>query len=251
MRGLLSIWPYCIATLDDSERFFMRPVLHQFNRSFARICALLVALVFVSAESSAQVIKGPLLPRETFGAGQEYQPVTALLTIKEVQEELKLTEDQSKELVGEARMLNQNVQPELKIASRSRDGNAFADLNKRIKEREQPLMDKLTDDQKKRLVQLNYQRLGVQALKHVDVRNELEVTDEQMTAYEKVRSEMQDVKSISSIRNREEATSKLKESKERFEKALDAILTDDQKQKLKEMQGEPFAHPLRLHAAGV
>ena len=229
----------------------MRPVLHQFNRSFARICALLVALVFVSAESSAQVIKGPLLPRETFGAGQEYQPVTALLTIKEVQEELKLTEDQSKELVGEARMLNQNVQPELKIASRSRDGNAFADLNKRIKEREQPLMDKLTDDQKKRLVQLNYQRLGVQALKHVDVRNELEVTDEQMTAYEKVRSEMQDVKSISSIRNREEATSKLKESKERFEKALDAILTDDQKQKLKEMQGEPFAHPLRLHAAGV
>jgi hypothetical protein len=229
----------------------MRPMLHLFKHFFTRAFALLVALVFVSADSSAQVIKGPLLPRETFGAGQEYQPVTALLTIKEVQEELKLTEDQLKELVGEARTLNQNIQPELKIASRSRDGNAFADLNKRIKEREQPMMDKLTDDQKKRLVQLNYQRLGVQALKHVDIRNELQVTDEQMAAYEKVRSEMQDVRSISSLRNRDEATAKLKESKERFEKALDAILTDDQKQKLKEMQGEPFAHPLRLHAAGV
>ncbi|MFO1003266.1 MAG: hypothetical protein U0936_23270 [Planctomycetaceae bacterium] len=229
----------------------MRPVLHQFNRTFAQICAFSVAMVLVSTECSAQVIKGPLLPRETFGAGQEYQPVTALLTIKEVQDELKLNEDQLKELVGDARTLNQNIQPELRIASRSRDGNAFADLNKRIKEREQPLMDKLTDEQKKRLVQLNYQRLGVQALKHVDVRNELQVTDEQMAAYEKVRSEMQDVRSISSIRNREEATSKLKESKERFEKALDAILTDDQKQKLKEMRGEPFAHPLRLHAAGV
>jgi hypothetical protein len=229
----------------------MRPMLHQFNRSLMLICAFFVALVLVSVESSAQVIKGPLLPRETFGAGQEYQPVTALLTIKEVQEELKLTEDQLKELVGEARTLNQNIQPELKIASRSREGNAFADLNKRIKEREQPLLGKLTEDQQKRLVQLNYQRLGVQALRHVDVRNELQVTDDQMAAYEKVRSEMQDVRSISSIRNREEATSKLKESKERFEKALDAILTDDQKQKLKEMRGEPFAHPLRLHAAGV
>lgn len=229
----------------------MRPVTHSFNFFIAQVFAILAALVFVSADSSAQVIKGPLLPRETFGAGQEYQPVTALLTIREVQEELKLTDDQLKELVGEARALNQNVQPELKIASRSRDGNAYADLNKRIKEREQPLMDKLTDDQKKRLVQLNYQRLGVQALKHVDVRHELQVTDEQMTAYEKVRSEMQDVRSISSIRNRDEATAKLKESKERFEKAMDAILTDDQKQKLKEMRGEPFAHPLRLHAAGV
>jgi hypothetical protein len=229
----------------------MRPTLHQFNRSLMLICAFFVAMILVSDESSAQVIKGPLLPRETFGAGQEYQPVTALLTIKEVQEELKLTEDQLKDLVGDARTLNQNIQPELKIASRSRDGNAFADLNKRIKEREQPLLGKLTDDQQKRLVQLNYQRLGVQALKHVDVRNELQVTDDQMAAYEKVRSEMQDVRSISSIRNREEATSKLKESKERFEKALDAILTDDQKQKLKEMRGEPFAHPLRLHAAGV
>lgn len=229
----------------------MRPVTHSFNCFIAQVFAILAALVFVSADSSAQVIKGPLLPRETFGAGQEYQPVTALLTIKEVQEELKLTDDQLKELVGEARTLNQNIQPELKIASRSRDGNAFAELNKRIKEREQPLMDKLTDDQKKRLAQLNYQRLGVQALKHVDVRNELQVTDEQMTAYEKVRSEMQDVRSISSIRNRDEATAKLKESKERFEKALDAILTDAQKEKLKKMRGEPFAHPLRLHAAGV
>lgn len=229
----------------------MRPVTHSFNCFIAQVFAILAAMVLVSADSSAQVIKGPLLPRETFGAGQEYQPVTALLTIKEVQEELKLTDDQLKELVGEARTLNQNVQPELKIASRSRDGNAYADLNKRIKEREQPLMDKLTDDQRKRLVQLNYQRLGVQALKHVDVRNELQVTDEQMTAYEKVRSEMQDIRSISSIRNRDEVTAKLKESKERFEKAIEAILTDDQKQKLKEMRGEPFAHPLRLHAAGV
>lgn len=229
----------------------MTPAPHHFHRALTRAFAIVLVFFFFSADSSAQVIKGPLLPRETFGAGQEYQPVTALLTIKEVQEELKLTDDQLKKLVGEARTLNQNIQPELKIASRSRDESAIVDLIKRIKEKEQSLMDKLTDDQKKRLLQLNYQRLGVQALKHVEVRNELQVTDEQMAAYEKVRSEMQDVRSISSIRNRDDATAKLKESKERFEKALDAILTDDQKQKLKEMRGEPFAHPLRLHAAGV
>ena len=229
----------------------MRPLLNRISRSLAQAFAIFVVMVCVCADSSAQIIKGPLLPRETFGAGQEYQPTTALLTIKEVQEELKLTEDQLKELVGEARKLNQNIQPELKIASRRRDANAFVELNNRIKEREKPLIDQLTDDQKKRLVQLNYQRLGAQALKHVDVRNELQVTDEQMAAYEKARAEMADVKSIASIRNRDEATAKLKEMKERFEKALGEILTEEQKKKLDAMRGEPFAHPLRLHAAGV
>ncbi len=175
---------------------------------------------------------GPALAQQQRGGGRGFGMMNTifLLNQKSVQEELKLTDEQIakvKELQEKQREAFQN----------------FRDMSPEERQQKMQEMTKAVDQtlkpqQLKRIKQIALQQAGARAVNDEEVAKALNVTDEQKEKFREIQREF-----FEKMRELgfDEDKAKERESlqKETNEKMM-AVLTSDQKAKLKEMQGEPF-----------
>jgi Spy/CpxP family protein refolding chaperone len=176
-----------------------------------------------------------------------------MLSMPEVQTELKLTDEQKTKvmtLVDQLRDERQQQFQELRDLSADERQKRMAEIRTDTNKRVNAI---LNTDQQKRYHQLELQRMGMSALAQKDVADELKLTDDQRTKIQGILDEqMTSMRSafprggggagggrpdFNAMRQQMEAMRKKTDEK------IAAVLTDDQKKQWKEMQGAPFTFP--------
>lgn len=157
-----------------------------------------------------------------------------LLGQKSVQEELKLSDEQVtkvKELADKQRESFQGLRDLSQEERRTK-------MQEMAKANEKAVAEILKPQQLRRVKQIALQQQGVRAVNNEEVAKALNITDEQK---EKIREIQRSAfEGIRGLGRDEEGRKKLQElMKETNEKAM-AVLTAEQKSKLKKMQGKPF-----------
>jgi len=206
--------------------------------SWNRLALLVVGLVAVT----------PVLAQ--FGQGGFGRPtdLAGLLQNKSVQEELKLTEEQTGKVKGVVDGVREKFKEEFAKLKESKDFKAFGEINKKVTEATTEAITKEADkllkpEQMKRLKQIQVQVLGLRVFTTDEFATALKMTDDQKT---KVKGLVEDMtKDIADARK--EAGKDFKKIGELTTKITTAatekaneLLTDTQKTKLKEMSGEKF-----------
>jgi len=107
------------------------------------------------------------------------------------------------------------------------------------------LKEVLKSEQLKRLRGITLQQEGGLALGQEDVRGELKITQEQMKKFMAITQELQKkiqslIKEAQSGGKPEELRPQVVKIREEYGKKLEAVLTDEQQKKWKDMLGEPF-----------
>jgi Spy/CpxP family protein refolding chaperone len=160
-----------------------------------------------------------------------------LLRQKSVQDELKLTPDAVKKIMD---FTDKEAEAYAKAQAsgedeRKKKEDALESDNKKFIE------DNLSADQRKRLNQIALQVTGLAQLNKAEVIKALNLTDDQQKKFkdlqEKARKAFEE---LLDPKNREGRNEKLAKLREEERKQIDAILTDEQKAKAKEIVGEPF-----------
>jgi Spy/CpxP family protein refolding chaperone len=203
-----------------------------------RLGQLAVALAIIALAASAVWAQGP-----RGGGGGLF-----LLTQKSVQEELKLSDDQLKK-VGELVEKQREEFGKLRDLSREERQKKVEELTK---ESHKALAEILKADQVKRFKQIQWQQEGARAFADPEVADALKLSDEQKDKVKAVREEAQ--KEMRALResgaSREEVRKKFEEIRKASSDKLMGILTDEQKTKWKELQGEPFKGEIQRPGAG-
>jgi len=218
-------------------------------RSLSKFVLAIVVAAVASFGAQAQ--------RPGGGRQQQPQPIALLvLTNKDLQAELKITDDQKKdlkELMTKAEELNKKRaeamsggQPDRTVLQElQKEAQALGDEAKKGAE-------KLTDAQKKRIKQIDIQRMGLAAFANEDVAKELKVTDDQKkelkTIAEDVQKQMRDLRMEiggggGGRLDPEKQAELIKKSKEMTDAATEKVMklmTDEQKKAYKEMTGDAF-----------
>lgn len=213
------------------------------------------AAVAVVAVASAQAQQG--------GGMRQPQPLAVVvLTNEDLQKEIKVTDDQKKNLKDVIDKATEVSKKRADLFAGGRPDQAKRDeLQKesdKLAEDAKAATDKaFTDEQKKRLKQIDVQRMGVGAFTNDDVAKELKATDDQKKTfktlsddYQKARGDLQKEYGVGGrpggggtppdADKMAEYTKKAKAlTDETMEKAKKE-LTDDQKKAWKDMVGEAF-----------
>jgi hypothetical protein len=195
------------------------------------VALALLATVLLTGSAFAQ-------RRGGFGGGRQ-----TLLRMPEVQAELKLTDEQKTKVTE---MLE-------KQRGQGR-GQGFRDLSR--EEREKQLAERraaaqkelaafLNADQLKRYRQLQLQQQGLPALRETALQDELKLTPEQRTKVATILQEQSEEmrSAFGGGGDRGAARSQMEAIRKKTSEKLEALLTDDQKKRWKEMLGEPFKFP--------
>jgi Spy/CpxP family protein refolding chaperone len=226
------------------------------------VCA--AALALTAATAWAQPGRGPGGPGGPMGGmfgGQNMGLM--LLANAQVQKELELVDDQKAKL----KELGDKLQADMREAfqgfrdlSQEERQKKMEELRKKGEERVASLqkeVDKiLLPHQQKRLKQIRFQVLGDRALSDAEVIKELGITDEQKSKMEAIAKESGDAmrKLFEGVRDlsQEERQAKMEELRGKMDQArkdtqekVQAILTDAQKAKLKDMKGAEFKLDMR------
>jgi hypothetical protein len=107
------------------------------------------------------------------------------------------------------------------------------------KENQKFLQDSLTAAQRMRLEQITYQVTGVWQLTRPEVARYLKLTEEQQKKFKEMEQEAG--KQLGEIaKDREGRNEKLAKLRAETDRKIEALLTDEQKAKAKELIGEPF-----------
>jgi hypothetical protein len=171
-----------------------------------------------------------------------------LLTQKSVQEELKLSEDQIKEITA----FNQK-QAEARRGLRDLDQEERQKKTREMVQEAQKTMAKiLKPEQSKRLqqisLQVSMQYTGGRALTTAQVAKELTITDEQKKKLQEIQQET--TEKIRDLRqgggDPQEVIKKVQELNKACSAKCMKVLNDEQKTKWKEMTGEPFKGEIRF-----
>lgn len=192
------------------------------------------------------------------GGMRQAQPLhVVVLTNEDLQKELKVTDDQKKSL---KEVMDKAADLAKKRAEARGDQQKMQEVQQeatKLAEDAKAATDKaFTDDQKKRVKQINVQRMGLAAFANEEVAKELKITDDQKTKLKTVTDDYQkasgDLRREYGIGGRPMGGERPSEEKmaeytkkakaltdETMEKARKE-LTDDQKKAWKEMVGEPF-----------
>lgn len=153
-----------------------------------------------------------------------------LLGQKSVQEELKLSDEQIKKVQGLAEKQREMFQ-NFRDLSQEERREKMQELAKAVDKILQP-------QQLKRVKQIALQQAGVRAVNDEEVAKSLNVTDEQK---EKIRDlQRKSFEEMQGLGRDEEGAKKRQEIMKATNEKMMAVLTAEQKTKLKEMQGEPF-----------
>ena len=190
------------------------------------------------------------------GPGGGPMPELMLLRIPEVREELGTKDDQNKQLdelfasmqpperpnFEELQKLSEDERRERMEAMRAKQEASFREI-------EEKLGNILDEKQLARFRQLRLQRQGVGALMRPELAKQLELTEEQRDKIRKIQEgarpegrgpgnfqEMSD-------EERREFFTQMRERREKADAEILAVLTDEQKTKWNELQGEKFDFP--------
>ncbi len=214
-------------------------------RSLSMFAAVTAVCLFCVSDASAQRGGGG------FGRGGA-QLMSGLFAMEEVQKELELTDEQIEKVVGPAAQINDDLRAEAReIMQGGGDQSEVAELVKEMQEKEGELIAKLNDEQKSRLKQLHYQRLGSGLLMDEGAQKDLEITDEQKEKITEASAAMRDkMMALREGGDREAAMAKMPALQEELQKSLDAVLTEEQNEKLVELKGEAFEFPERQPREG-
>jgi Spy/CpxP family protein refolding chaperone len=213
-------------------------------------CALVALLLFGAATAQPPDKKdGPAQPGKRAGrdgkggrgaragAGGFGASLTFLAGQKSVQEEVKMTTEQ----VGKVKELADKQRQDFAgLRNLSRE-----ERQKKAEERTQAeakaLADVLKPDQFKRLKQISWQQQGTRALSNAEVADALGLSAEQKDKVKSIREDSRkEMRDLVRGGNREEARKKLEELRKADDEKVTAVLTAEQKTKLKELTGEPF-----------
>jgi Spy/CpxP family protein refolding chaperone len=160
-----------------------------------------------------------------------------LLRQKSVQEDLKITPEVAQKIAEFTTKESGEYQKALKLGEKERQ--------EKIEELERAnrkfLEDNLSAAQRKRLAQITLQVTGLQQLTRPEAARALNLTEEQQNKFKEMQKEARKafVELINS-KDREGRNEKLAKLREEIDKKIEAVLTDEQKAKAKELIGEPF-----------
>jgi len=208
------------------------------------LAIIAMAVPAVQAQQQQQRQRG-----QRGGGGPGGGGLLMLLNQKAVQEDLKLSEDQTKkvqELAQKQRDSFRDFQ-NLSQEERQKKGQEMAAANQKA------LAEILNADQMKRAKQLSLQERGARALGEEEVASSLNLSAEQK---DKVKSILDDQrKQMGELfqpgGNREEAQKKMADLRKATDEKLSAVLSADQQAKWKEMSGEPFKGEFQRFGAGA
>jgi hypothetical protein len=227
-------WPprgvYCFmghkATLQG--RNVMRKLGH-----LALVLAV-VALTATAAQAQRQGRRGP-----PGGGGFGADPLS-LLSQKSVQEELKITPDQTEKVTKLNEQRREAFRGSRDLSQEERQ-KKFEEL---AKETSKSLAEILRPEQDKRLKQISVQLRGPDAFGDPKVAESMKFTDEQKekvkVLLEDYRKDRQALFQGGNQGNREENRKKMAEMRTATTEKLTALFTPEQKTTWKEMTGEPF-----------
>jgi hypothetical protein len=183
-----------------------------------------------------------------------------MLSIPEVQQELKMTPDQISKLQSKSQEVRQAT---MELMREAGGPQAFQEMSQ---EERQQLMEKmqaiqkkaiselLNADQQKRYHQLELQQQGVMAFGRKEVREALKLTADQGEKIQEIqRSQMQAMREAMQGVDFQNMTDEERQAMQRRMEALQkatydkcvAVLTAEQQKQWKEMIGEPFKFPTR------
>ncbi len=194
-----------------------------------RVVAVVAVALLAGAAARGEEKKAPSLPA---------LPIHQLIVIEVVQQELGLKEDQKKALqdvAAEAREALRGVN-RLEQAERQRK-------QREVREKVQGVLTKqLSEEQQKRLQQINLQQTGPLALQQLrDLAEKLNITQEQRQKMREIGRELQ--QGITKLRedNRgAELAEKIGKARAEAAGKVAGALTDEQKKMWKEMLGKEF-----------
>lgn len=201
------------------------------------LVVLMVGLALTAEPASAQ--------RQRQGGGRggmDRASSMMLLTVKSVQEELKMTEDQVAKVKDAGEKMRASFQG-LQGLSEEERGKKMAEMRK---ESEKAIADILKPEQAKRLHQIALQQAGAAAVARPEVAKELNLSDEQKKKIETIQEESG--KETAKLRpqqgatdeERQEARKKMTELRTKANEDVMKVLSEEQQAKWKMLCGEPF-----------
>ena len=160
-----------------------------------------------------------------------------LLRQKSVQEELKLSPEVTRKVMEFTNKQHEAFQAALKSGDEERKQK----VRQFDQENKQFLNDTLTVGQRKRLIQIMLQVTGLHQLNRPEIARALNLTDEQQQKFQDLHKEhRKQLIEIFDPKAREGRNEKLAKLREDTRNKVQAILTDEQKEKVRELVGEPF-----------
>ncbi|HEX6963215.1 MAG TPA: hypothetical protein VF175_15215 [Lacipirellula sp.] len=169
------------------------------------------------------------------------QPSVALAQLEEVQQDLKLTEEQQKEVRAINDQLNDDRMSVFQDSSGDRQ-KMREGIAKLHREATEEFNKQLDEAQRKRAAEIYVQVNGPMVLQDEAVVEELELTDEQQEQLDQARDEIRNQFFNAGLRDLsdEEREEKVNELLEDRDEKLLAVLTEKQREALKAMKGEPL-----------
>lgn len=211
-------------------------------RAWTVLLSLGVATALVVGSAMAQPPGGPGGPggRMGFGMGRG-MGLQMLLRSEKVQKELELTDDQKSQLEKIAEQAREKMREAFQggQGGRERFQQVQEEINKAIQ-------NVLLPHQWKRLNQIQLQVAGLAgAVQREDVRKELNITEEQLQkireATQKIVEEMRGQRPQQGERpDPAQMQERFRQMRQKMDEAVASVLTEEQKNKWKEMIGEKF-----------
>ena len=164
-------------------------------------------------------------------------PAVALAQLDEVQEELKLSDDQKKQVAELNEKLNQDRRELFQSGDREQFREKWAKMNADASAEFKKLLD---DAQAERVQEIYIQVNGPAVLADESVAEELKLSDEQRQALRDVMDASRNAFMGAGLRDmdREAAAEKIDELMASHDEKLLEVLSDDQRQQFDQMQGE-------------
>ncbi len=201
------------------------------------IAAFALSIPAFCQEGDSQEHGSRLTTVASYGAPGSLQ----VLRRRDVQIDLKLTAAQKTRI----ETIQQKEVQAIESVAGKRGGTSVTrhDFDQRIADDNRLAENVLTDDQKKRLQEIKLQLRGNTAILDSDVQKELDITDDQKAQIENLKSQ-QTVQLRTHMQNGDLARMKmsgiLKSLRQQLSASLIKLLTPEQSEKFKEMNGKPF-----------
>ena len=207
------------------------------------------SMVLLVVLSLVECFSGPARAQEPAQMLQQGLGPQFMVFRDKVQERLKVSDDQKKKLQEPL----EGFIKEMTEVFQSLDGVKPEEREKKIGPYRQKAHEKLAallketlkEEQLKQLRQLVLQQEGLFALGHPEVMAELKVTDEQKKQFISLVQELQRnieplFQEAQSAGNPQEIGPKVMKLRKQYESKIEAVLSDAQKKRWKEMLGEPL-----------
>jgi len=193
------------------------------------VALVIVAMGAISARAAEKMI------------AEEGAVELMLLRQQSIQKELKLTADEIEKIHKYAAQQWDQAQKVHELTGDARD-KKFMEMSK---ENERFIEKTLTKDQLKRLHEITLQNAGILCLGRPHVASKLKLTEDQKKKVVQLQKESRkDAEELVHATKKEEKRQKLRELQEDSRTKLMAVLTDEQKATWKEMTGQPFTGDL-------